>query len=117
MDDGILAKLEMSSHVGGAADYHEKLYMDALTGAYNRRYYEEQIKNLNTTAGVAMLDLDDFKLYNDAIGHDAGDAVLMTIVNEVRKNVRKTDILIRYDGDEFLLLMPGVDVDTFVQKL
>ena len=117
MDDGVLEKLEMSSHVNGAADYHEKLYRDVLTGAYNRRYYEEQIKNLTTNAGVAMLDLDDFKLYNDAIGHDAGDAVLITIVNEVRKNIRKTDILIRYGGDEFLLLMPDVDSETFVQKL
>lgn len=117
MDDGVLEKLEMSSHMNGAVNYHEKLYRDVLTGAYNRRYYEEQIKNLSTNAGAAMLDLDDFKLYNDAIGHDAGDAVLMTIVNEVRKNIRKTDILIRYGGDEFLLLIPDVDSETFVQKL
>ena len=68
-------------------------------------------------SGVAMLDLDDFKLYNDTIGHDAGDVVLVTIVNEIRKNIRSTDILIRYGGDEFLLLMPGINADILAQKL
>ena len=97
--------------------YHEKVYRDVLTGAYNRRYYEEQIKTLTRDSGVAMLDLDDFKLYNDTIGHDAGDVVLVTIVNEIRKNIRSTDILIRYGGDEFLLLMPGINADILAQKL
>ena len=93
------------------------MYRDVLTGAYNRRYYEEQIKTLTRDSGVAMLDLDDFKLYNDTIGHDAGDVVLVTIVNEIRKNIRSTDILIRYGGDEFLLLMPGINADILAQKL
>ena len=117
MDDGLLAKLEERSSDGGNMGYHEKLYRDVLTGAYNRRYYEEQIKMLTRTSGVAMLDLDDFKLYNDTIGHDVGDAVLVTIVNEIRKNIRSTDILIRYGGDEFLLLMPGINADILAQKL
>ena len=117
MDDGMLAKLEERNSNGRSMGYHEKLYRDVLTGAYNRRYYEEQIKTLTRDSGVAMLDLDDFKLYNDTIGHDAGDVVLVTIVNEIRKNIRSTDILIRYGGDEFLLLMPGINADILTQKL
>ena len=53
--------------------YNQDLYSDALTGSYNRRYYEERLKEKETSAGVAVIDLDDFKLYNDTYGHDAGD--------------------------------------------
>ena len=53
--------------------YKNELYRDPLTGVYNRRYYEDNIKDLNENAGVAMIDLDDFKLYNDSYGHNAGD--------------------------------------------
>ena len=56
--------------------YADALYRDALTGVFNRRYYEEKVKNLESSAGVAMVDLDDFKLYNDTYGHDAGDKAL-----------------------------------------
>ena len=57
--------------------YYEKTYTDVLTGVYNRRFYEEKLKNsVFTAAGVAMIDLDDFKVYNDVYGHIAGDAVL-----------------------------------------
>ena len=55
--------------------YDEELYLDALTGAYNRRYYENRIRKVRGHAGVAMIDLDDFKLYNDTCGHNAGDLV------------------------------------------
>ena len=50
--------------------YSEKLYKDVLTGAYNRRYFEEKVKNMSLNAGVAVIDLDDFKLFNDTYGHD-----------------------------------------------
>lgn len=64
-----------------------------------------------------MLDLDDFKLYNDTYGHSAGDMVLYTVVDVIRKNIRKSDKLIRFGGDEFLLVMPDIDEDTFTNKL
>ena len=64
-----------------------------------------------------MIDLDDFKLYNDTCGHNAGDMVLNTVVGIVRKCIRKTDILIRYGGDEFLLILPDVSEDVFSKKL
>lgn len=64
-----------------------------------------------------MFDLDDFKLANDTYGHDIGDAFLKTEVAVIKKMIRKTDALIRYGGDEFLLIMPGISEDSFEQKL
>lgn len=98
-------------------DYDEELYLDALTGAYNRRYYENRIRKVRGHAGVAMIDLDDFKLYNDTCGHNAGDLVLNTVVGIIRGCIRKTDILIRYGGDEFLLILQDVDEEIFSKKL
>lgn len=97
--------------------YDEELYLDALTGAYNRRYYENRIRKVRGHAGVAMIDLDDFKLYNDTCGHNAGDFVLNTVVGSIRGCICKTDILIRYGGDEFLLILQDVDEEIFSKKL
>lgn len=99
------------------SQYHTKLYQDVLTGAYNRRYFEDKLRHMQMTAGVAMIDLDDFKVYNDTCGHDAGDAVLETLVQTIQGAVRGNDILIRYGGDEFLLLMPDIQEHTFFQML
>lgn len=97
--------------------YNRELYTDALTGIYNRRYYEERIRNSNMSAGVAMIDLDDFKIYNDTFGHDAGDLVLTTVVGIIKDNIRRTDMLIRMGGDEFLLVMPDIGEQAFAGKL
>ena len=107
-------KERLLRHFGG---YHDQLYKDVLTGAYNRRYFEEKIRKSTTPAGIAMIDLDDFKLYNDSFGHDTGDVVLITFVNIIKSCTRKTDLLVRYGGDEFLLLMPGIKEDNFKNKL
>ena len=79
--------------------YDDELYIDALTGISNRRYFEDQIRKMKASAGVAMIDLDDFKIYNDTFGHDAGDLALTTVVGIVKANVRRTDMLIRM-GDQ-----------------
>ena len=98
--------------------FQDELYRDVLTGIYNRRYYEDQLRKQILPAGIAMIDLDDFKLYNDTCGHNAGDLALATVAGVIRGMIRRTtDILIRYGGDEFLLVMPGVKEEDFAQKL
>ena len=97
--------------------YNEKLYTDVMTGIYNRRFFEEKIKNMEDEAGIAVIDLDDFKLHNDTYGHSAGDAALITTANIIKKYIRKTDILIRYGGDEFLLILLSIKKHIFEDKL
>lgn len=97
--------------------YNERLYQDVLTKAYNRRYYEEELKSKMGPAGIAMIDLDDFKLYNDTYGHNAGDMALTVVAETICKHIRKDDILIRYGGDEFLLVLPGVTEVKFAERL
>ena len=103
--------------IGRLTKYNRMVYTDALTGVYNRRYFEDEIKNKTNTAGVAVIDMDDLKVYNDTYGHRAGDRALETTVNVIRQNIRKTDSLIRYGGDEFLLILPGISKDSFNEKL
>ena len=99
------------------AHYRRELYADALTGSYNRRYFEDRLKEQRMDAGIAMIDLDDLKTYNDTYGHMAGDKVLMTVAEAIISCIRKTDRLMRYGGDEFLLVMPGIGLEAFIAKL
>ena len=99
------------------AHYRRELYADALTRSYSRRYFEDQLKEQRMDAGIAMIDLDDFKTYNDIYGHVAGDKVLVTVSAAIISCIRKTDRLVRYGGDEFLLVMPGISLEAFVEKL
>lgn len=96
---------------------YDALYIDALTGAYNRRYYEDKLRKKELEAGVAMMDLDDFKLANDIFGHEIGDLFLITVVRVIKSVIRKTDALIRFGGDEFLLVMPEIAEEVFEGKL
>lgn len=103
--------------VGKLQGYQDKLYIDPVTGVYNRRYFEDEIRNMQNSAGVAMIDLDDFKLYNDIYGHDMGDQVLCIAADVIKNCIRKTDKLIRYGGDEFLLILPDMVRGTLRGKL
>lgn len=111
-DEDVRRKLEHK-----IMSYKEKLYIDVLTGAHNRRFYEEKLKSTKCYGGVAMLDVDDFKLYNDSLGHAAGDEALVTVVNAVKECIRKTDLIIRFGGDEFLIVVHDVTEDEFKAKL
>ncbi len=91
---------------------------DPLTGAYNRRYVLDHLQQgLNEAArydkpyAVAMLDLDHFKAVNDSLGHAAGDAVLQGLVQRLQECLRHADILGRWGGEEFLVLLPNMDLE------
>ena len=116
-DDDIIDSEDRENLLAELSGYADELYKDALTGVFNRRYYEDKVRNLESSAGVAMVDLDDFKLYNDTYGHDAGDKALKVVVEVIRRHVRKTDKVVRFGGDEFLLLIPDINVDNFTKKL
>lgn len=103
--------------VGKLKGYQDKLYIEPVTGVYNRRYFEDEIRNMQNSAGVAMIDLDDFKLYNDIYGHDMGDQVLCIVADVIKNCIRKTDKLIRYGGDEFLLILSDMVRGTLRGKL
>ena len=118
MDEEFLVDLENRDRLmEKLSRYNEKLYQDALTGVYNRRYYEDRIKKMTASVGVAMIDMDDFKIYNDTYGHNAGDLALITTVEAIRHCIRKNDTLIRYGGDEFLLVLQGISETMFREKL
>lgn len=126
--EGVPYVLEMLKHIDNTdlflaqgydqlMSFSQQLYIDALTGAYNRRFWEDKMKSFSGVAGIALIDLDDLKLYNDTFGHSAGDAALKALVQITKKSIRCTDKLIRYGGDEFLLIMPNVSSSIFAEKL
>ncbi len=98
-----------------AASLKEQTLKDPLTGLYNRRFLEEAIDNLvagilrrGTVLGVLMADLDYFKSVNDKYGHDVGDRVLKETAQILKKNVRASDLVVRFGGEEFLILLVDV---------
>ena len=114
---GVLMCAQPVDAVASGMLSEELLYHDALSGAYNRRFYEDNLRNQHVFAGVAVLDLDDFKLVNDTLGHHAGDVAIKTAVSVLRSCIRSTDMLVRYGGDEFVLVIPGISADVFACKL
>lgn len=96
---------------------------DPLTGLFNRRYLEEilereilRVQRKNAPLGIIMLDLDLFKHYNDTYGHEAGDTLLQTLSSYLQANIRQEDVVCRYGGEEFLLIMPEASLETTRQR-
>lgn len=99
--------------------YQEKLAnTDSLTGAYNRRYlnefandYLKIVKREKIDFSLLIVDLDDFKNINDTYGHEIGDEVLIQFVKIARETIRENDLIIRFGGDEFILLLPNTSIN------
>ena len=108
---------EAAGLLTGLPDGQGLEYRDMLTGTCNRRFYDEKIRGRKLTAGVALIDLDDVGFSNDVYGHYAGDAMLETAAAVIRKSMAPSDQLIRYGGDELLLLLPEIEQQRFAQKL
>lgn len=96
---------------------NRQVYMDSLTNVFNRRYYDDRIKNISGEYAVAMIDIDNFKNVNDRFGHTVGDNAIHRIATAVRSVLRSSDELIRYGGDEFFLLFRGLPEHSLKRKL
>ncbi len=117
-NDGVLlGAYSKTDFMDNIVNYNRQLYHDALTGAYNRRYYEEQAKSMRYIDAVAMLDANNFKGINDHYGHAAGDCLLKAVCESIKECIRSSDILIRLGGDEFVLLMANIPEIVFYQKI
>ena len=91
---------------------------DPMTGLYNRRFIEDYVENLTagilrqkTSLGILMCDVDFFKQVNDTHGHDVGDQVIKGLAEILKKTVRTSDLVIRFGGEEFLVLLPDTDAE------
>ena len=100
----------------------ESSLRDAMTGLNNRRFLEEYVDTLiasnrrrKTTIAILMLDLDYFKVVNDTYGHDAGDSVLKALASVLKNSVRASDMVIRFGGEEFLIVLQDTDADGAVR--
>jgi diguanylate cyclase (GGDEF)-like protein len=96
----------------------KRAHTDALTGVYNRRFMQdaidreiELVKRNGNSLCLMLADVDDFKTFNTRYGHLAGDRILMEVAMLLRKNFRAADLIIRYGGDEFLVIMPDTNLD------
>lgn len=97
---------------------NQRIYTDSLTKAFNRAYYDEQVKGmLSKHDGVMMFDVDKFKMINDTFGHLAGDLVLKELTNVILSMTRKCDSVIRYGGDEFLVVFRDISEMAFKKRL
>jgi len=92
--------------------FRELAYRDELTGAYSRtflKYWNTHLRSNSEKYGVVMIDVDDFKKINDELGHLVGDEILGTVASILEESIRRTDYLVRYGGDEFVLLLPSME--------
>lgn len=110
--------LERSTYYNLVSHLRELSITDSLTGLFNRRYFEERFfeelhrsERHSLTFSLAMIDIDDFKVFNDSEGHLAGDEILKNIANITKECLRVSDVLARFGGEEFTVIMPQTDKD------
>ena len=112
---------QISSIIDKTIIFHkakELAYCDALTGIFNRRYFDQRYqreilraKRYNRTLSVLMIDIDHFKIFNDTNGHLLGDLILKKVSSLLENNLRRADVLCRYGGEEFVVILPEIDLE------
>jgi diguanylate cyclase (GGDEF)-like protein len=112
----------MSALTEGELEHRDRAVLDALTGLLNRASLDARVHEIEQQAhltggavSVIVLDLDGFKRVNDTYGHERGDAVLRDAAYEIRKSLRSFELVYRIGGEEFLVLLPGVDLDAALE--
>lgn len=115
---GASIALERSNYYSLVAQLRELSITDSLTGIFNRRYFEERfLEELhrsdrhNLSFSLALLDVDDFKIFNDTEGHVAGDEILKYIASIARDSLRISDVISRFGGEEFAVIMPQTEME------
>jgi diguanylate cyclase (GGDEF)-like protein len=118
-DDYIVAFTDISETIQQQFSLEERVSRDHLTGAYSRDFFDANIRELmenaekkNISLGLVMLDIDYFKRVNDTFGHDVGDRVLKHLVATIRYSIRSDDLLVRWGGEEFLLVIETESVES-----
>ena len=108
----IVSFTDISETMLANLELEQKVLRDKLTNAYNREFFENNYKRLIETFendemyfGLGMIDIDNFKKINDTFGHDIGDKILVTLVSNIEKSSRNDDILIRWGGEEFIMIL------------
>ena len=110
-DELLLRVNNLLSITNNIKDIKVQMYIDPLTKVYNRLFLEKKLENifrLYEQKSVAMLDIDFFKKINDTYGHQIGDEILRHFANTIKSSIRKSDYIIRYGGEEFLIFLPNV---------
>lgn len=116
-DDVIFSAYEQNRFVSTITSYNDKMYRDSLTNAYNRYYYKDYLSYSHIINAIAIFDIDDFKKINDQYGHKIGDIILQEAINTIQLHMRSNDYIIRYGGDEFLLLFSNITRKAFQDRL
>jgi two-component system cell cycle response regulator len=119
--DGILSKpfylqeleVRIERAIQISNNFMKLTYVDALTGVFNRRLFDDRLpteinrtKRYSQNLSLIMLDIDHFKKFNDTYGHRAGDFVLSSLAQHIKKSLRTQDFVCRYGGEEFVIIMP-----------
>lgn len=116
-DDALLSENGQQLPSRSIADLNQKLLLDPLTNVYNRRYYDMRVRELSSSSALAIVNVDHFGLLNDRYGRAVGDKALLSVARAIGQEIHKPDALLRYGGDEFVILFESISPDAFEATL